>query len=159
MKEVKIPDSLYEYLEKINDDVTNTIIKLVIRNIDNQKEKNNLVLSISDEYLKLGDDLKQRGDLINAGEYYWKALSLIMQAVAEIMDLEIVTYQDYFSLIDFLSYKTNDKELIINFSNAEKLHGEFHPRPQEENSFEIREKNLKSLIQKLRPYLINNHSN
>ncbi|AWR96293.1 hypothetical protein DFR86_01200 [Acidianus sulfidivorans JP7] len=156
MKEVKIPDSLYEYLGKLGDNVEDSLVKIIINSIEDQTQKNNLVLSISDEYLRIGDDLKQRGDLINAGEYYWKALALIMQEVAEIMDLEIITYHDYFSLIDFLSYKTNDGELVINFSNAEKLHGEFHPRPQEEKSFEIREQNLKNLIQKLRKFLINN---
>lgn len=77
----------------------------------------------------------------------------MMQTITENYDLEISSYQDYFSLIELLAYKTGDRELFVNFTNAERLHDEFHPRPQEEKLFKIRETHLKQLIQKLRKYL------
>jgi hypothetical protein len=63
--------------------------------------------------------------------------------------MEIETYQDYFSLVEYLSYRTDDKEIIVDFLNSEKLHGEFHPRPQNIEEFKIRVNHLKNLLNKL----------
>ncbi|MEM0293829.1 MAG: hypothetical protein QXF93_04415, partial [Saccharolobus sp.] len=57
------------------------------------------------------------------------------------------------SMIELLSYKFNDTSLVNLFVNAERLHGEFHPRPQEKSSFLARKDNAILLIQKLKSIL------
>ncbi|QIW23643.1 hypothetical protein EWF20_05370 [Sulfolobus sp. S-194] len=156
MKEIVIPDKLYEYLE--NQGITrrltpsDIVVELILNNMD-IKERINYMAKISEEYLEVGDDLKNKGDFVNAGEMYWRGLSYLMKAVALRLGFDIQNYQDYFSLVDYLAFKYNDGEVVIMFTNAERLHGEFHPRPQGEKEFEYREEQLKRLVKKLREIL------
>ncbi|BFH73841.1 PaREP1 family protein [Sulfurisphaera javensis] len=156
MKEVVIPDKLYEYLENLGVikrlTPSDIVVELILNSID-IKDRPKYLADISDEYLKLGDELKNRGDIVVAGEMYWRGLSYLMKAVALRLGFEIQTYQDYFSLVDYLAFKYNDGELVVMFTNSERLHGEYHPRPQGEKEFEYREEQLKKLVKKLREIL------
>lgn len=156
MKEVVVPDKLYEYLETVGIEKRLTPSELVVELILNSmdvKDRAKYLAEISNEYLELGDELKKRGDLVDAGEMYWRGLAYLMRAVALKLGFDIQSYQDYFSLIDYLAFKYNDGELVKMFTNSEKLHGEYHPRPQSEEVFKYREEQLKKLVNKLRSML------
>lgn len=156
MKEVVIPDKLYEYLETISLEKRLTPSELVtelILNMMDVKDRINYLSEISEEYMKLGEELRGRGDLVDSGEMYWRGLSYLMKAVALKLGFDIQSYQDYFSLIDFLAFKYNDGEIVTMFTNSERLHGEYHPRPQGEEEFKYREEQLKKLVNKLKKIL------
>mgnify|MGYP001772544657 FL=1 len=156
MKEVIVPDKLYEYLENVSAEKRLTPSELVVELILNSMDvadRIKYLAEISGEYLELGDELKKRGDLVDAGEMYWRGLAYLMRAVALKLGFDIQTYQDYFSLIDYLAFKYNDGELVSMFTNSERLHGEYHPRPQGEEEFKYREEQLKKLVNKMRNML------
>ncbi|BCU71022.1 PaREP1 family protein [Stygiolobus caldivivus] len=152
MKEVVVPDEIFNYLQRLGEEdrlsVSEVIIKLVLDKATTD-EKLKILQNISKEYIEQGKILEKKGELIESGEMYWKGLAFIMQAVAMKLGFEITNYQDYFSLIDYLSYKFNDGELVKLFVNSEKLHGEYHPRPQGEAEFKFRVDNLTKLVKKL----------
>jgi len=156
MKEVIVPDKLYEYLEYIGIEKRLTpselVVELILDSMD-VKDRIKYLAEISSEYLELGEELKKKGDLVDAGEMYWRGLSYLMRAVALKLGFDIQNYQDYFSLIDYLAFKYNDGELVTMFTNSERLHGEYHPRPQGEEEFKYREEQLKKLVNKMRNIL------
>jgi hypothetical protein len=56
-------------------------------------------------------------------------LAFLMQTIAIKLGFEITSYQDYLSLIDYISYKFKDGDIMKLFDNSERLHGEYLPRP------------------------------
>jgi len=156
MKEVVVPDKLYEYLENVGIEKRLTpselVVELILGSMD-VKDRIKYLAEISNEYLELGEELKKKGDLVDAGEMYWRGLSYLMRAVALKLGFDIQNYQDYFSLIDYLAFKYNDGELVTMFTNSERLHGEYHPRSQGEDEFKYREEQLKKLVNKMRSIL------
>ncbi|MDT7873403.1 MAG: PaREP1 family protein [Sulfolobaceae archaeon] len=152
MKEILVPDEVYAYLEKIGEQerasVSDIVVKLVL-NIMSQEEKVKALQAISKEYIIRGRELEEKGALVESGEMYWRGLAFLMQSIAIKLGFEITSYQDYFSLIDYLSYKLNDGEIVKLFVNSERLHGEYHPRPQGESEFKFRVDNLFKLMKKL----------
>ena len=156
MKEVVIPDKLYEYLEYLGAEKKLTpselVVELILNSID-IKDRIKYLTEISNEYLELGDELKNKGDLVDAGEMYWRGLSYIMRAVALKLGFNIQNYQDYFSLIDYLAFKYNDKELVSTFVNSIRFHSEYHTEPQSKEEFNYREEQLKKLVNKMRSIL------
>ena len=156
MKEVIVPDKLYEYLENVGVEKRLTpselVVELILESMD-VKDRIKYLAEISSEYLELGEELEKKGDLVDAGEMYWRGLSYLMRAVALKLGFDIQNYQDYFSLIDYLAFKYNDGELVTMFTNSERLHGEYHPRPQGEDEFKYREEQLKKLVNKMRSIL------
>ncbi len=112
-----------------------------------------LLLSLIDYHLKEGDKEEGKGNLIEAGEHYWSSLSYALKLVALRENLEISDYPSYYSFVEYLSYKTQDPSMIIDFVNAEKLHGEYHPRPQGEG-FNIRRDHAIALIRKIKENIL-----
>ncbi|EZQ11401.1 hypothetical protein CM19_01640 [Candidatus Acidianus copahuensis] len=153
MTSIDIPEGIYLELKK-KSEISNKPIEDILTDIVlstlNTEEEIRVLQSLSYEMEKRGDLLEEKGDLVSAGEAYWKSLSFILKAIGLRLGFEISTYQDYFSIIDYLSYKTGRNSLIVDFLNSEKLHGEFHPRPQDDNSFTIRRSHLKTLLTVLR---------
>jgi len=115
MKEVIVPDKLYEYLENVGVEKRLTpselVVELILESMD-VKDRIKYLAEISSEYLELGEELEKKGDLVDAGEMYWRGLSYLMRAVALKLGFDIQNYQDYFSLIDYLAFKYNDGELV-----------------------------------------------
>ncbi|AWR93545.1 PaREP1 family protein [Acidianus brierleyi] len=148
MKNVKIPEVIYSILlQKANDERKNledVIVDLLISSLNGDKSR--LYTQLSREYLQLATKLEKEGKLSESGEAYWKSLSYILRKIGSELKMDIENYHDYFSLIEYLSYRTDNKELIVDFLNSEKLHGEFHPRSQNVEEFKIRVNHLKNLL-------------
>ena len=157
MKEIIIPDEIFNYLERIGESerktVSDVIVEMVLESIQDTEEKVKIMRKISKEYLEKGAELEKKGELVESGEMYWRGLAFLMRAVAMKLGFEITTYQDYFSLVDYLAYKLNDGEIVKQFVNSERLHGEYHPRPQNESEFKFRVKELFKLTEKLEEML------
>ncbi len=151
MKNVKIPEAIYSLLlQKANTErknIDDIIVEIVLSSLN--VDKSILYTQLSREYIQLATKLEKEGKLSESGEAYWRALSYILRKLGNKLEMEIETYQDYFSLVEYLSYRTDDKEIIVDFLNSEKLHGEFHPRPQNIEEFKIRVNHLKNLLNKL----------
>ncbi|ABP94701.1 MULTISPECIES: PaREP1 family protein [Metallosphaera] len=157
MKTLEVPETLatklFEISERSRKRPYDVIAELLLDRME-EAERLSTLLDLSVEFEKLGDELHSKGDAVEAGEAYWRALSYAMRAVAMKIGFDVTTYQDHFSLVEYLSYKLNNGSLVVSFLNAERLHGEFHPRPQNPEEFEFRKKHAKLLLTELR-HLIN----
>ncbi|QKR00322.1 hypothetical protein GWK48_07985 [Metallosphaera tengchongensis] len=160
MKEVSVQDAVYLKLEALSLQTRKSISELVadlVLGLLGEEEKFSFLQELSVEMEEEGERLRKEGDLINSGEAFWRSLSYLMRAVGLKVGLDVSSYQDHYSLVEYLAYKTGNNSLIISFVNAERLHGEFHPRPQNPEEFEFRVKHLKSLLNELRN-LIDRHN-
>ncbi len=156
MRQVTLPESIYKILEERAEGKRSTVSDLlcdmVLEYLEFEVRREALV-RLSQEFMEEGERLERTGDLVEAGESYWKSLSYIMRAVAELIGFSLENYQDYYSLAEYLAYKFNDGSVVVQFLNAERLHGEFHPRPQGGESFNRRVSDLKALTERLRGFL------
>ncbi|MCI2415224.1 MAG: PaREP1 family protein [Candidatus Aramenus sp.] len=149
MKAVNIPTALYQRLEKELEGNGVTVEDLLIDQLLQSFNDYGLYSEVSREYFELGRELEARGMLVEAGEAYWRSLAYLLKGIASKLGFRIESYQDYFSLIEFLSYKLGDGELVVHFVNSERLHGEFHPRSQSGDAFKVRKEHLEKLLVKL----------
>ncbi|AWR99129.1 PaREP1 family protein [Metallosphaera hakonensis] len=156
MNNLELPNTILTWLESVSQvehkRPSDVIVDLVLSSMDTSERLSTLI-KLSQEFEEIGDSLITK-DLVEAGEAYWRSLSYLMRAVALNMGFEIATYQDHYAFIEYLAYKLGKGSLVVSFVNAERLHGEFHPRPQSPEEFEFRKNHLKSLLVELR-YLIN----
>jgi superfamily I DNA/RNA helicase len=141
--QVEIPDVIYAFItESLGKDASDVLVDAFLSTLD-KGNRLKLYVKLSEEYERKAID----------GETCWKALSYVFKAIAEIEGMEISSYQDYYSLADYLSFKLNNTEIIKYFLNAEKLHAEYHPRPQDKDSLKVRMDHCKKLIEVAKEYL------
>ncbi len=145
--QVEIPDAIFNFiLEKKKKDVTDTLINSFLSSLE-KEDRLKLYVELSEEYERKAND----------GETCWKALSYIFKAIAESEGMEISSYQDYYTIAEFLSFKENN-DIVKYFLNAEKLHAEFHPRPQDGSALKIRMEYCKKLVEIARKYFLSHNS-
>ncbi len=149
MEEIKLPKSLFDRLEKLVEGKGISVEDLLVDKLLEYFNDWGLYSQVSREYLELGRELEAKGLLVEAGEAYWRSLAYLLKGIASKVGFKIENYQDYFSLVEYLAYKFNDGELVVHFVNSERLHGEFHPRPQSEDAFKVRKEHLEKLLAKL----------
>ncbi|MUM65665.1 hypothetical protein D1867_10520 [Acidianus infernus] len=141
--QIEIPDVIYSFItESLGKDVSDTLVEAFLTSLD-REDRIRVYIKLSKEYEEKAKD----------GETCWKALSYLFKAIAEIEGMEISSYQDYYNLAEYLSFKENNTEIVKYFLNAEKLHAEFHPRPQDKETFKIRMEYCKKLIEIAKGYL------
>ena len=133
---VEIPDVICSFIETQGKEVSEVLVNSFLNTLG-REERVKLYLALSEEYLSKAKD----------GETCWKALSYIFKAFAELEGMEISSYQDYYNLAEYLSFKENNPELVKYFLNAEKLHAEFHPRPQDGEATKVRMEYCKKLVE------------
>ncbi|MQL56083.1 PaREP1 family protein [Acidianus ambivalens] len=141
--QIEIPDTIYNFIvESLGKDVSDTLVEAFLSSLA-REDRIKIYIKLSREYeIKASD-----------GETCWKALSYIFRAIAELEEMDISSYQDYYNLAEYLSFKENNTEIVKYFLNAEKLHAEFHPRPQDKDSFRVRMEYCKKLIEVAKEYL------
>jgi len=149
-----LSDVIYDFIKKAAELERKSdeefLVDLLIKSRVPRVDK--LLIELSDLHLRRGELEERKGNLIDAGENYWLSLSYVLKLVAMNEDLEIEDYPSYYGFVEYLSYKLNDSSLIVDFVNAEKLHGEYHPRPQGEG-FNIRRDHAIALITKIKSKL------
>ncbi|MEM3293445.1 MAG: PaREP1 family protein [Metallosphaera sp.] len=157
MQTLEVPNELARKINQIADNSRrrnyDVIIDLLLDRLD-KEEGLDFLMKLTEDFETEGDELTEAGMLIEAGELYWRALSYLMKAVGLKLGFQVASYQDHYSLIEFLAYKLNKGSLIVSFVNAERLHGEFHPRPQNREEFDFRVRHLKSLLTELRNLIV-----
>ncbi len=156
MKTVEVPEVVYNELfsraQESRRMLTDEVVELLLNSLE-EGRRFNLLIALSEEYSSLAEELREKGDLVGSGEAYWRSLSYLMRAVGMKYGLEVTTYHDHYALAEWLAYKLNDGDFVKLFVNAERLHGEFHPRPQSGEQFKFRVESLKALKAKLEALL------
>ncbi|WP_333638825.1 PaREP1 family protein [Pyrobaculum aerophilum] len=110
-------------------------------------------LSPHEKYLREAESLYEIGDLAQAGEKYWGAVTALLNAIAEKRGMPHYSHRDYAVIIEALYAETKDKELLVGFSLAERLHANFYHNFMKRESFELHRDAVLKLVEKLKRFL------
>ncbi|ABW01142.1 PaREP1 family protein [Caldivirga maquilingensis] len=130
-------------------DVEAFIIDLIAERLD-PPHRVKLYLSLHEDYLKSAEELYAKGDLTQAGEKYWGAVTALLNAIAESRSWEHYSHRDYDIIIEELYKETNDKSILVNFSMAERLHANFYHNFMSKEGFEAHREAVLNLVNRLR---------
>ncbi|MEL9990654.1 MAG: PaREP1 family protein [Thermoproteus sp.] len=112
-----------------------------------------LYLRLYEKYLADAEELYSKGDLPQAGEKYWGAVTALLNAIAEIRGAPHYSHRDYAELIGQLYEETGDKELVMWFRMAEGLHANFYHNFMKAKEFELHRDAVLKLVERLKGFL------
>ena len=130
-------------------DVEAFIIDLIAERLDPQRRVE-IYLKLGEDYLRSAEEFYGKGDLAQAGEKYWGAVTALLNAIAEQRGWEHYSHRDYDEIIEKLYGEIHDKSLLINFRMAEALHANFYHNFMSREGFEVHREAVLRLIERLR---------
>jgi len=133
-------------------DVEEFLLELVASRLD-PSERIDVYLALHEKYLREAESLYEIGDLAQAGEKYWGAVTALLNAIAEKRGMPHYSHRDYAVIIEALYAETKDKELLVGFSLAERLHANFYHNFMKRESFELHRDAVLKLVEKLKRFL------
>ncbi|MGC8542853.1 MAG: PaREP1 family protein [Vulcanisaeta sp.] len=151
---ITLSPAISEILKELagNKDIEAYLADLIAERLDPQR-RIEVYLKLHEDYLRAAEELYARGDLAQAGEKYWDAVTALLNAIAEVRGWEHYSHRDYDVIIEKLYGETKDKSLLINFRMAEGLHANFYHNFMTKESFETHREAVMELIGKLRELL------
>ncbi|RFA94990.1 PaREP1 family protein [Pyrobaculum aerophilum] len=133
-------------------DVEEFLLSLIAERLD-PSERVNVYLALYEKYLREAESLYEKGDLAQAGEKYWGAVTALLNAIAEKRGMPRYSHRDYAVLIERLYAETKDKELLVGFRLAEGLHANFYHNFMGKESFELHREAVLGLVERLKRLL------
>ncbi|ADN51691.1 PaREP1 family protein [Vulcanisaeta distributa] len=130
-------------------DVEEFIVSLIAERLDPPRRVE-FYLKLSEDYLRNAEELYSKGDLAQAGEKYWGAVTALLNAIAEMRGWEHYSHRDYDVVIGKLYKEVCDKSLLMDFRMAEALHANFYRNFMDKEEFEIHRQAALELIERLR---------
>ncbi|GAB6947576.1 PaREP1 family protein [Vulcanisaeta sp. JCM 16161] len=130
-------------------DVEEFIIELIADRLD-PKDRVDVYLRLHEKYLNEAEELFNKGDLTQAGEKYWGAVTALLNAIGEMRGLPHYSHRDYSVIIDELYRETGDRDLVIGFRLAEGLHANFYHNFMSREEFQLHRETVIELVKKLR---------
>ena len=121
--------------------------------ISDPKENVSVYLRLHEKLLKGAEEEYAKGDLVQASEKLWGAVASLLNAIAEVRGWKHVSHRDYHIIVDNLFKETNDRELLICFDAASKLHANFYHDFMSKDAFEVRRDCVLKLINKLKEFV------
>jgi len=130
-------------------DVELFLAELVAERLD-PPDRVKVYVELAEKYLAEAEELYTKGDLLQAGEKYWGAVAALLNAVVERRGRPHYTHRDYAVLIDELYEETGDRELVVWFGMAERLHANFYHNFMGKRQFDLHREAVLKLVEKLR---------
>ena len=156
MANIAVPDELYELLVEVarrrGRSVEEVVVESIIKDLD-PKARVEVYAKLHERYLREAEELYSRGDLAQAGEKYWGALTSLLNIVGEREGLPHYTHRDLRDVVEFLAMRENDPEYSRLFSSAEALHANLHHNFMSEMSFKAHRDDAIKLIRKVKELL------
>ncbi len=136
---IEIPNGVYEALEKASiksgKDPATMVIETILKSLD-PKSRVEIYMKLYERYLRDVEELTTKKDLVQASEKYWEAVTAILNAIGEIRGWDHYTHRDYNVIIENLYEETGDKDLLADFSIAERLHSNFYHNFMRKSAFD-----------------------
>jgi len=117
------------------------------------RERVEMYLKLSEDYLRETEDLYAKGNLPQAGEKHRGAVAALFNAVGEALGLDHYSHRDYQLIIQRIYRDTRDVEVLRLFGMAERLHANFYHNFLDKETFYRHQEDASALIEKLRRYL------
>ena len=133
-------------------DVEEFLLELLAERLD-PPQRVEIYLKLHERYLQEAEQLYAKGDLPQAGEKYWGAVTALLNAIAERRGLPHYSHRDYAELIETLYEETKDRDLVVWFSLAERLHANFYHNFMRREGFDLHREAVLKLAERLRRLL------
>jgi hypothetical protein len=150
---IEIPSEVYKALRRASirngKDLATMVIESILKSLD-PKSRIEIYMKLYERYLKDAEELTAKGDFVQASEKYWGAVTAILNAIGEIRGWDHYTHRDYNVIIENLYEETGDKDLLADFSIAERLHSNFYHNFMRKSAFGYHRERVSRLIEKLR---------
>jgi len=88
--------------------VEEVVAESIVRDLD-PKARIEAYIKLHEENLREAEELHSKGDLPQAGEKYWSALTALLNAVSEKEELPHYTHRDLREVMEHLTEKTCDQ--------------------------------------------------
>jgi len=128
------------------------IIDSVISLIDPDKRVE-IYIRLHEKYLEEANSFAKKGDLVQACEKYWEAVTALLNAIGEIKKLPHYSRRDYSEIIERIAEEVNDPSLSSLFASAERIHANFYHNFLKKATFEELRRNVLELVKKLKNYV------
>lgn len=158
MTVIEIPKEVYEVLLREARRRGKSIEELIIDAVANEldpKVKVRIYLELHRKYLREAKELEVKGDLVQASEKYWGAVTSLLNAIAEVKGLPHYTHRDLKEISLRLTKEEGDPEYTRLFSSIETLHANYYHGFLDEETFKIHKEDAEKLIKKLMRLLEN----
>ncbi len=114
----------------------------------------NVYLELHKKYLDEGKKLLEKGDLTQASEKYWSAVTALLNAIGVIRREPHYSHRELSLLVEKLAIELKRPELSKLFAVAERLHANFyHNFIKSKETFEEYVKDIIKLVKILKEYL------
>jgi len=125
---------------------------LIVQRLD-PKERVSVYLKLHEAFLRGAEEEYARGDLVQASEKLWGSVASLLNAIAEVRGWEHYSHRDYDVIVQNLYEETSDKELVLYFGMAERLHANFYNNFMSKEVFELHRDYVLKLINKLKEFI------
>lgn len=153
---IELPPEVFELIKnaatKEGKSVERFIIDAVVKEFD-PGARVEVYIKLFEKYLADAEELYRKGDLAQAGEKYWGAVTALLSAIAERRGLQHYTHRDFWEIAEVLAEETGDPEYSTLLSLAERLHANFYHGFLRRESFERHRQGVLRLIDMLKKLL------
>ena len=156
MASIEVSKEVYELLTELakrkGKSIEEIIVESIARDLD-PRVRVEVYIKLHEKYLREAEELYSKGDLVQAGEKYWGALTALLSVVGEKEGLPYYTHRDLREIVEYLTEKTRDPDYSRLFSSAEALHANFYHNFMSRLSFDAHRGDVLKLIRKIREFL------
>lgn len=155
---LELPREVVEILKRLalkkGKPIEELILDAVARELD-PRLRIEVYLKLFEKYLADAEELYRKGDLAQAGEKYWGAVTALLSAIAEKRGLPHYTHRDFWEVVEVIVEETRNPDYSTLFSLAEKLHANFYHSFLRKESFDKHREGVLKLVDMLRKLVEN----
>ena len=152
MKSIEVSEEVYELISAIAKrkakSVEEVILEYLAKDID-PSVRIEVYMKLHEKYLKDAEELYAKGDLAQAGERYWGAVTALLNAIGEKRGWSHYTHRDYAEIVERLSEELKEP-LGRLFAGVERLHANYYHNFLTKVNFEAHREDALKLVRRLR---------
>lgn len=152
MSGIEVPVEVYELLSAIAKRKGKSVEEVILDSIAKDLDPNvriEVYVKLHEKYLKEAEELYSKGDLAQAGEKYWGAVTALLNAVGEERGWGHYTHRDYAEIVERLSEELKEP-LGRFFASVERLHVNYYHNFLTKVNFEAHKEDALKLIERLK---------
>ena len=150
MKSIEVSEEVYELIsaKRKAKSVEEVILEYLAKDID-PSVRIEVYMKLHEKYLKDAEELYAKGDLAQAGERYWGAVTALLNAIGEKRGWSHYTHRDYAEIVERLSEELKEP-LGRLFAGVERLHANYYHNFLTKVNFEAHREDTLKLVRRLR---------
>lgn len=150
MKSIEVSEEVYELIsaKRKAKSVEEVILEYLAKDID-PSVRIEVYMKLHEKYLKDAEELYAKGDLAQAGERYWGAVTALLNAIGEKRGWSHYTHRDYAEIVERLSEELKEP-LGRLFAGVERLHANYYHNFLTKVNFEAHREDALKLVRRLR---------